>query len=121
MLPNMARTLKRYEQNIILRTQTLIEGGFEDSYTPLDTTIRAVVQVASDRTLQALEIDYSLDYQTVHMNNTQKNENDELIVPRNNDLIVYDEMVYKIIKLRNYSRYGFYEMVIEELKNGSNS
>lgn len=120
MLPDMSEVLEEYIQDIILRTRVVVSGGFEDTYTDVDKPIVAVVQVASDDALKALELDYSLDYQQVHMNNVQT-FNDESIVPKMNDLVVYDETIYKIIKLRNYSKYGYYEFIIEEVKNGSNN
>ncbi len=105
-LPNMSGVLTRFEQTVILKkvTQTVVYHRPVES--TVDTSIKAVVQVAEKEKLQIEIIDWSLEYLMIH----SKSQFDI------NDLIEYKSKNYKIIDLGNWSDYGYYESVAEEVK-----
>lgn len=65
-LPNMSRTLKRYEQSVFLKTRTITSVDFEEVETVSVSSIKAVVQVADKKKLNPNSIDWSKQYIWVH-------------------------------------------------------
>ena len=105
-LPNMSSVLTAFEQTIILKSivQTVVDHRPVDTPTP--NTIKAVVQVAEKEKLQIEIVDWSLQYLMVHSKTSFTI----------NDLIEYKGKDFKIIDLGDYSDYGYYESIAEEVK-----
>ena len=105
-LPNMANVLTAFEQSVKLKRITQSIVNHRPVETPAETTINAVVQVAEKEKLQIAIVDWSLQYLMVHSK----------IPFAINDLIEYKSKNFKIIDLGNWSDYGYYESVAEEVK-----
>lgn len=105
-LPNMANVLTASEQSVKLKRITQSIVNHRPVETVAETIINAVVQVAEKEKLQIAIVDWSLRYLMVHSK-----------VPFTiNDLIEHKSKNYKIIDLGDWSDYGYYESVAEEVK-----
>lgn len=93
-------------QPVILKTVTTTSVDFEETETVTTQSIEAVVQPAGKDKLTADNIDYSLEYQTIH-SKTQLLEG---------QYIQYAGKDFKIISVLPYGDYGYYEAVGEETK-----
>ena len=105
-LPNMGNVLTRFEQSVKLKKTTQSIVDHRPVETTAETTINAVIQVAEKEKLQIAIVDWSLQYLMVHSKTSFTI----------NDLIEYKGKDYKIIDLGNWSDYGYYESVAEEVK-----
>ena len=112
-LPDMSDVLDDWLQPIVLKTVTKDTGAFDindidnpDGETVTTQTIQAVVQPAEKDKLNADNIDWSLEYQTIH-SKTQFVEG---------QFFEYGGRDYKIISSLPYGDYGYYEGVGEETK-----
>lgn len=106
MLPNKSKTLRKWEQDVILKTVTRTTVDFEDVVVITPQPIKAVVQVASAEQLKAFDIDWSLRYLQIHSSS--------LIDV--GQFIEYQGLNYKVISPSNYQDYGFSEVIAEEVK-----
>lgn len=112
MIPNMARTIRRKSILFTYVSITIDNTGFEDVKVKTEHEIKGVIQIPQDETLQALILDVSLNYRQVHITSNLG------VVPKNNDQFKYNGKNYKVMRFRNYSEYGYYEFIGEELLNG---
>lgn len=94
-------------QPTILRTKTVTTVDFAEQVVVTDETYEMVVQVADMESLNVENIDYSLEYKMVHTSEVEL-EIDQFIVDGGKE--------YKIIKRNPYARYGYTEVVAEEVK-----
>jgi len=90
-------TLNRTTEQIINHFPTEVEEALE---------IKAVIQPADKEKLTLDNINYSLKY-------IQINALDEIKI---NDKIKYKNTYYRVISLSDFSDYGYYEGVGEEIK-----
>lgn len=112
MIPNMARTVASLGIPFTYVKEVIYDGGFEDTTDQIPSVINGVIQIPQDETLQALNLDVSLNYRQIHITS-------ELgVVPRINDQVKYSNKNFKVIKFRDFSDYGYYEFIVEELLNG---
>ena len=107
MLPNMAPYLKRFEQQIIKRVKTITSVDFEETEVIKNTNIQAVVQVADAETIKVEQLDSSKENLMIH------NSSDSLEIGQ---FVVWQGREYKIIKMSNYSDYGYKMPIAEEVK-----
>lgn len=112
MLPNMKSTIKKFSQSFTYVKVVVYDGGFEDTKDDIEYVISGVIQIPQDKTLQALDLDVSISYRQVHI------PTDTGVTPRNNDLIKFNNKNFKVIKFRDFSDYGYYEFIVEEVLNG---
>ena len=107
MLPDMSGVLSGFLQNITKRVQTKTVVDFVETITNVDTTIKAVVQVADMETKQAENLDFSKRYIQIHT------PSDNLEI---NDFVIYKTVSYKIVRKNNYADYGYVETIGEQVK-----
>lgn len=108
-LPDMSDVVESFAVNVTLETYVRgsVDGVIVNTLTPDPApVIRATVQPATFEDLQAVEVDQSLKYVMVHSTT-------ELIVGQ---YILDGADRYKIITGGDYQRYGFSEVVGEEVK-----
>jgi len=114
MLPNMKRTIKRFEKPVTYVQNIIIDSsGFGNVTDPVELQIKAVVQIPKDETLTALALDYSKNYRQLHFTT-----NYGFIPATERDGIKYNNKNYKVIQFRDFEEYGYYEIIVEELLNG---
>ena len=106
MLPNKAKTLKKWEQTVILKTAVRTTVDFEPVVVITPTNIKAVVQVATAEQLKAFDIDWSLRYIWCH----SSSDIDA------GQYIEYKGINYKVISPSNWQDYGFSDVICEEVK-----
>ena len=107
MIPDMTNVLTAFEQDVTITTTTQTIVDFKPVLTDSDVETRAVVQVASADVLKALNIDSSQSLYQIHSKYEMKN----------NDILKgYKDIELRIIKTSNYSEYGYYEVIGEEIK-----
>lgn len=113
MLPNMSDILTDFEVSFAyVQKIVLDDGGFEDTNDNVETLIKGVIQIPQDNTLQALELDLSQEYRQVHIKSNLG------ITPKTDDEIKYNNKNYKVVRVRNFSEYGYFEFIAEEILNG---
>lgn len=112
MIPNMANTIKRKSLPFIYVKEVVYNGGFEDTTEAIEYSINGVIQIPQDQTLQTLGLDFSINYRQIHVPINAG------IIPKNADQIKYKNKKYKVIRVRDFSDYGYYEFIAEELLNG---
>lgn len=112
MIPNMARTVSRLGIPFTYIKLVVYDGGFEDTTDTIESNINGVIQIPQDETLQALNLDLSVNYRQIHITNETG------VVPKINDQVKYSNKNFKVIKFRDFSDYGYYEFIVEELLNG---
>jgi len=108
VFPNVSEVLTDFLQSTTKKVVTVTTVDFEKVETVVSSTIDAVIQVADPRKLKVEKIDWSLGYIQVHSVS-------ELAI---NNRIVWQGKDYKVIQLKNYSDYGYYEAVGEEVSRG---
>jgi len=106
MLPNLSNTVKRFSQdvNLIRVTTTVINHKPVEEETNI--AIKAVIQPADKEKLNIDKIDYSLKYILI-------NSTDEM---RIKDKLEYKSTKYRIIAVEDFSDYGYYRAIAEEVK-----
>lgn len=112
MIPNMARTVKRKSIPFTYVSITINNTGFEDVNIKTEHKIKGVIQIPQDETIQALNLDFSLNYRQIHISS------DLNVTPKNNDEFKYKGKNYKVVRFRDFSDYGYFEFIGEELLNG---
>ena len=106
MLPNMSDTLNQFAQTVKHKTVVTTTVDFQSSTVITEVPISAVVQIADKDKLSVESIDWNKEYLQVH---TSK-------ILAINDFIVKNTKDYKVISLSDYSDYGYYESICEEVK-----
>lgn len=106
MLPNMAEVLDDFLQPVKTKIVTVTTVDFVPTETIVETDILAVVQVAQKEKLNPQAIDWSKRYLQVHSK--------EPLDMR--ALVEYQGKDYKVFELNDYSDYGYYEAICEEVK-----
>lgn len=115
MIPNMSDVLTDFQITFTyVQVIVLDDGNFEDTEDNVETQIQGVIQIPQDNTLQALELDLSQEYRQVHIKSSVG------ITPKTDDEIKYNNKNYKVVRVRNFSEYGYFEFIVEEILNGSN-
>lgn len=115
-LPNMAKVIKRKEQDISISVVTQTIVGVKPVETEVENVTKGCVQVASNEILKSLNLDYSKSYYQVHVRYSLMQD---LLI----DLKTIDKLTsykglpkeFKIIQLRNFSEYGYIEFICEEI------
>lgn len=115
-LPNMAKVIKRKEQDISISVVTQTIVGVKPVESEVENVTRGAVQVASDEILKSMNLDYSKSYYQVHVRY-------KLLQDLSIDLKTIDKLrnykglikEFKIIHLRNFSEYGYIEFICEEI------
>lgn len=115
MLPNMKRVIKRKEQPIIFTSTVQAVVGVTPTITEVDTPLRGCLQVATSETLKNLNIDYSQSYYQLHIRNEVLEQNN-IDIKTIDKIKNYKNQEFRVIQVRNYSEYGYVEMIIEEIK-----
>ena len=106
MLPNLSNTIKRFSQPIkLIRVVKMIENH-RPIETETITDIKAVIQPANTNKLNKDKLDYNLRYLQVH----------SLEEIKLNDMIEYKNVRYRAIENSNYLDYGYFEVIMEEVK-----
>lgn len=106
MLPDMSDVLDEFLQPVSLSTvtQSIVD------HRPVDTesvaAIMAVVQPANREKLNPAIVDWSLDYLQVHTK----------VSVKIGDFLTHSGLKYKAVELGNYSDYGYYETIFEQVK-----
>lgn len=112
MIPNMSDVVSDFTQSFIYVREVVISEGFEDTTDSIETNLIGVIQIPNDETINANKLDYSLNYRQVHIKSTLG------ITPKTNDFIKYKNKNYKVVRVRDYAEYGYYEFIVEEVANG---
>lgn len=115
MIPDMREVIDEFEQPFIYVQNIIIDdSGFEgDVVDPIETTIKGVIQIPQDETLQVFGLDYSKNYRQVHI------RSDLGIKPNNGtDGVKYKNKNFNVIRFRDFEEYGYYEFIIEESLDG---
>lgn len=107
MLPNMSSTVKKFLQDVthISISTTLVSGRPQE--TPTQTSIKAVVENPTPESLSQDQLRNSLRYKSVWTVETPLNIDDK---------IIHNGITYRIISPSDWSEYGYYETVAEEVK-----
>lgn len=103
---NVNRALDRYLQTVHYTTISRTTVDFEETLTPTVTIIKAVVQPANPEKLNVDQIDWSLKYRLIH-------SNQPLVM---GDYVRHDGIEYKLIAPSDWSDYGYYRAIGEEVK-----
>lgn len=107
MLPDMSDTVECFAVNASLDTYQIQSVDFVDTAVLISSLpIKATIQPATPEQLQALEVDVSLKYVMVH-STTQMDVG---------QYVVDGADTYKIVTPSDYQKYGFTEVVGEEVK-----
>jgi len=103
---DMCDALDCWMQPIILKTVACESVDFEETQTVTRETIDAVVQPTTDDKLRALNIDHSLQYQTIHT----KSEIQE------GQFFEFQGRDFKIISIKPWRQFGYNDGIGEETK-----
>ena len=105
-LPNLSKTVKRLSQSVTLNriTRSVVDHRVVETLTP--TPFKAVIQPAQKNKLNKAKLDFSLKYIQVH----------SLEEVKISDIIVHQSISYKAFENADYNDYGYYEIIMEELK-----
>ena len=106
MLPNMSSTVASFSQPITYVTVTTLLVNGIPSETKVETTINAVVEVPTAEVIANNQLSSSMNYRSIWSVS-------ELSV---GDHIKKNGKEYKIISVNDWSDYGYYEAIGEELK-----
>ncbi len=108
-LPDMSQALSAWEQSVTHRTivKTTNPTTFVTTNANTDTVIKAVVQVGQPDDLSVSDIDYSLRVIKVHTKSSLSNSN---------SFIIYKGTTYKIIQVKDYSDYGYYRALCQQVR-----
>jgi len=106
MLPNVGGVLKSFTKKVVLQrvTQEIIEHKPVENISEVE--IEAVVQPANKESLTLDNVNYSLSY--IQINTT--------IPIKIGDYVLDKGKKYKIVELEDFSDYGFYKAIGEEVK-----
>ena len=106
MLPDMSDALADWERSVLhgTVTQSVVDHRVVKTY--VDSTIKAVVQPADKERLNIDVVDWSKKYILLHTK----------VALGMGDKISVDNATYAIISASDYSKYGYYESVGEEIK-----
>lgn len=110
MLPNLSYVLNSFSQSLTLIEVTQEIVDYKPINVETSTQIDAVVQVAESDKLTKLygnKIDLSKRYLQVHTKEVLKNIY----------MCIYQGIRYKIFSVNNYSDYGYYEALFEDIKS----
>ena len=103
MLPDMSNVLRGWEQSIKIKTVTRSTTDFVETDVVVMREQVCVVQVAQKSKLNAVTIDWSLDYITVH-------SRDDVTL---GEYIEFQSADYKVISSGNWNQYGYIEIIAE--------
>lgn len=106
MLPSMGEVLDDFLQSVKIKIVTVATVDFVETETVVENNIQAVVQVAQKEKLNPQALDWSKRYIQVH----SKSPLDMRA------LVEYQGKDYKIFELNDYSDYGYFEAICEEVK-----
>lgn len=109
MIPNMSSVLIAWEIPVTLKRVTQSIVNHRPVETEVDVEIMAVVQPADMEKLNVDTIDYSLKYLQIHTR--------DIYTVVLNDNLIYDGLKYKAVPgVKDYSLYGYYETIFEQVK-----
>jgi len=111
MIPDMSDVLKEWSLPVTRKIVTVTTVDFEETETVVSSIIQAVVQPADMEKLKVANIDYRLEYVQIHTEELLLDIGDFL-----EDIEDWPGVKFKVIGGKNYSRYGYREMVGEECK-----
>ena len=106
MLPKPISAIKRFSQPIKLIKVTQTIENHRPVESEVISDIKAVVQIANKSNINKDYLNYGLEYLQVHT----------LDAIQLNDYIEYKNKRYRVVENSNYSDYGYYESVCEEVK-----
>lgn len=106
MLPDMSDVLIEWEQSVTLKTVTTTTVDFQEQRVVTPSPLLAVVQPADPERITVDQVDWSMRHYTVHSRSP-------IDVSQ---YIEYHGVDYKVIQLLAYGDYGYWEVVIEEMK-----
>lgn len=106
MIPNMSDVLEDFSQPITVKEITTTTVDFKEVETVVELNIEAVVQVADIDKLKVDNIDYSKEYIMVH----------SVYPVEINNVIDWLGTDYVVVRKKNYSQYGYTEVVGEEVR-----
>ncbi|QEO57564.1 hypothetical protein [Francisella marina] len=101
----MANTVLSFAQNVDLLKVTQVMTRGRPGETTVSSIIKATVTTPKPEQLQALDIDYSLQYITLHT--TANNVTTQ-------DKIGYKGKIYRVIDSQDYSDYGYMKLLCVE-------
>lgn len=100
---DVSEILECFSQPVILKRVTKTSVDFVESESDIESTIDAVVQPADPKRLNSDNIDWSQENLQVHTK----------AVVDVGQFIEYKSKDYKVVVSKNYSDYGYYDIVIE--------
>lgn len=106
MLPDMSDVLLEWEQSVTLKTVTTTTVDFQEQRTVVSEPLLAVVQVANPEKINVEQVDWSQRHYTIHTRSP-------IDVAQ---FIEYQGADYKIIQPGAWGDYGYWEAVVEEMK-----
>ena len=106
MQNNMAETVLEFAIPLILKVVSVDVVDFEPVETYTNTDIMGTIVPAKPRDLQGYEVQFGIEYYKVHTTSKVSST----------DLLSYHGKEYKAISISNYSDYGFYKCIFEEVK-----
>lgn len=106
MLPNLKSVISSFAVPVTLHTTIISIVNHRHQETETNTTINAVVQPQNKEQLNKDKVDYSLEYILIH----------SIVEIGINDSITNNGTKYKCFEKGNWRAYGFFEVVMEEVK-----
>lgn len=106
MIPNVADVLIDWEQPVTFKTVDITTVDFEEVRVVTPTPRTAVVQPADPERITVEQVDWSMRHYTVHSRYP-------IDVAQ---YIEYQGVDHKVIQLLAWGDYGYWEVVIEEMK-----
>jgi len=110
MIPDMSDVLEEWAESVTRKVISITTVDFEPTESVVSAPIDAVVQPADMEKLKVANIDYSLEYIQVHT--TEQLDIGDILA----DVDDWPGLEFNIVGGKNYSRYGYREMVGEEIK-----
>jgi len=104
--PNMSNVVMRCSISYTAKSITQAVVNHRPTEVITTSSIKAVVQSASQTLLSVLDVDTSLRYYQVHTCDTVTD----------GDIIVINGADYRLTKGRDFTAYGYSEFVAEEIK-----
>lgn len=107
MMPDMSSTVLEFAQSLTFKTSVQTVVNYEPVITYTTTTKQGVIYPSKSDDLKSLLIDNTLAYYTVITI-------DNLDI---NDLLSYKSKDFKLFSKQDFSDYGYYQFIFEEIKN----
>jgi len=103
---NLSNTIKRLSVPLSLVKVTTTIVNHVPTETEVISNIKAVVQPADKDKINKDKLDYTLKY--IQVNNLE-----EILI---NDIVEYKGIRYKAFENADYTDYGYYESIMEQIK-----